>query len=82
MNLLEFCNKVNNNNNLYGTTEYTVDNYKLEVEYTEDNEEYWRCYEITLTDTDSDGVIFQGHVDTSNRALLFKLIEACYSLMK
>ena len=82
MNLLEFCNKVRNNNNLYGTTECTTDNYKLEVEYTDTDEEYWRCYEITLTDTDSDSVIFRGRVDTHNEALLFKLIEACYSLMK
>ena len=82
MNLLEFCNKVYNNNNLYGTMECTTDDYKLEVEYTDANEEHWRCYEITLTDTDYNSVIFQGHVDTSNKALLFKLIETCYSLMK
>ena len=82
MNLLEFYNKVSNNINLYGTTEHTVDNYKLEVEYTDTYEEYWRCYEITLTDTDSNSVIFRGHVDTHNKAFLFKLIEACYSLIK
>ena len=80
MNLSEFCNRVYNNYNLYGTTECTVDNYKLEVEYTEVDEV--RCYESTLTDTDYNSVIFQGHVDTSNKALLFKLIESCYSLMK
>ena len=80
MNLLEFYNKVSNNNNLYGTIECTINNYKLEVEYTEVDEV--RCYEITLTDTDYNSVIFQGHVDTYNKALLFKLIESCYSLMK
>ena len=80
MNLSEFCNRVYNNYNLYGTTECTVDIYKLEVEYTEVDKV--RCYEITLTDTDYNSVIFQGHVNTSNKALLFKLIEACYSLMK
>jgi hypothetical protein len=82
MNLMEFYNRVSNNYNLYGTIECTIDNYKLEVEYTNANEEHWRCYEITLTDTDYNSVIFQGHVDTDNKALLFKLIEACYSLMK
>lgn len=82
MNLLEFCNRVNNNNNLYGTTECTIDIYKLEVEYTDANENFWHCYEITLTDTDSNSIIFQSHVDTHNTALLFKLIETCYSLMK
>ena len=78
MNLLEFCNKVSNGN----TTEHTVNNYKLKVEYTKANEEYWRCYEITLTDTDYNSVIFRGNLDASNKALLFKLIETCYSLMK
>ena len=80
MNLLEFYNKVSNNNNLYGTIECTINNYKLEVEYTEVDEV--RCYEITLIDTDYNSIIFQGHVDTYNKALLFKLIETCYSLMK
>ena len=80
MNLLEFYNNASNNNNLYGVTEHTVNNYKLEIEYTEVDEV--RCYEITLTNTDYNSIIFQGHVDTYNKALLFKLIEACYSLMK
>ena len=78
MNLLEFCNRASNNYNLYGTTEHTVNNYKLEVEYTEVDEV--RCYKVTLTDTDFNSIIFQCHV--YNVALLLKLIETCYSLMK
>lgn len=78
MNLLEFCNKVKNNN----TAEHTLNNYKLKVEYTTINEEHWCCYEITLTDTEYNNVIFRGHVNTYDVALLFKLIETCYSLIK